>query len=116
MQAQSPAIQKLMVGARKLIFDIYPETVEVPWVTQKTIGFGIGPKKMSEHFCWIGCYKNHIVLGFNYGSLLTDSGKILEGTGKLFRHYKIKEANQLKNASLKDLISEAVEMVIEKNR
>jgi hypothetical protein len=30
-----------------------PGVTEVPWVAQKSAGYGVGPKKMSEHFCYI---------------------------------------------------------------
>lgn len=44
--------------------------------------------------------KNHVNLGFNYGAELPDSDNLLEGTGKLFRHIKIKYVEQLSDKSL----------------
>ena len=64
--------------------------MEVVLIQQKTIGFGTGEKKSTEHFCWIMPTQNHVNLGFNYGAELPDPKKILEGTGKLYRHYKVK--------------------------
>ena len=104
----SPSIQELIHKTKLLIKEVYPDFVEVPWVQQKTIGYGIGEKKMSEHFCWIGVYSKHIILGFNYGTELDDPEKILEGTGKLFRHYKIKGLEDLENPALKKMVSGAL--------
>jgi len=47
----SPAVQELAKRTRALIKEIMPKVVEVPWPKQKYAGYGIGPKKMSEHFC-----------------------------------------------------------------
>lgn len=99
-----PDVQQLAKSVRKLIFDVLPQTVEVPWVQQKVIGYGTGPKKMTEHFCWIQPNKTYVNLGFNYGAELPNADKLLEGTGKLFRHVKIKSASDAKNPGVRKLL------------
>jgi len=103
----SPAVQVLAKRTRALIKEIMPNVVEVPWPKQKNIGYGVGPKKMSQHFCYIGVFKNHINLGFNYGAELPDPENLLEGTGALFRHIKITKQEQLKQAALCQLLEAA---------
>ncbi|MGV9011917.1 MAG: DUF1801 domain-containing protein [Flavobacteriales bacterium] len=85
---------------RQLIHRVLPEVVEVTWVQQKITGFGTGVKKNSEHFCWLMPASAHVTLGFNYGAELPDPTQLLEGTGKLFRHVKIRSARQLKDPAL----------------
>jgi hypothetical protein len=46
----------------------------------------------------------HVNLGFNYGAELPDPHKLLEGTGKMFRHVKIKSLAQLKDENLIELL------------
>jgi len=46
----------------------------------------------------------HVNLGYNYGAELPDPKNLLEGTGKLFRHIKIKSVEQLKDRDLIDLL------------
>ena len=99
--------QKLARGTRALIKEIMPDVVEVPWLKQKNVGYGVGPQKMSEHFCYIGVFKNHVNLGFNYGSELPDPENLLEGTGALFRHIKITQATQLERPALYKLLEAA---------
>jgi hypothetical protein len=94
---------------RRLILEVYPEVVEVPWPKQKIIGYGVGPKKMSEHFCYIGVYRNHVNLGFYYGATLEDPDGLLEGTGKKLRHIKVRDVEQAKGASLRNLVSKSLE-------
>jgi predicted GNAT family acetyltransferase len=101
---QGAEIQELAYRTRSLIYRIFPGVVEVPWVHQGTIGYGVGPKKMSEHFSWISAHKNHVTLGFFYGAELPDPENLLEGTGKLLRHVKIREPEDLDNPALHEMI------------
>ncbi len=103
----APRIAELALRTRALIRDVYPEVVEVAWPKQRVIGYGVGPKKMSEHFCYISVSGNHVNLGFNYGSELPDPDQLLEGTGKLFRHVKIRSTAALENPALRRLLEAA---------
>lgn len=86
LESHSGQVQEVALATRELIFSIYPRTVEVVWLRQGMAGYGTGPKKQTEHFCWIQPNKAHVNLGFNYGAELPDPSDLLEGTGKLFRH------------------------------
>lgn len=97
-------IQELARETRKMIHSILPGVVEVVWVQQKNTGFGTGPKKNTEHFCWLMPASKHVTLGFNYGAELPDPDKLLEGTGKLFRHVKIRSSEQLRRKDLLNLV------------
>lgn len=107
LQQYSPDICVIATEVRALIFEVLPQTVEVPWVVQKIVGYGTGYKKMSEHFCWIQPNKNHVNLGFNYGAELPDPDKLLEGTGKLFRHVKMRSLDDVRCLSIKHLLEAA---------
>jgi hypothetical protein len=64
---------------------------------------------MTEHFCYIGAFKNHVNLGFNYGADLPDPEHLLEGSGKKFRHVKIDSAEKVKLPAVRRLVEAAVE-------
>ena len=100
----SPHARQLAEQARALIQSVYPGVVEVPWPKQRVIGYGVGPKKMSEHFCYISVSKDHINLGFMYGAELPDPEGLLTGEGKLLRHVRITQAEQLSNPALQELL------------
>ena len=107
--AFDPHVRDLASRTRSLIVDVYPEVVEVPWPRQNVAGYGIGPKKMSEHFCYIALYKDHLNLGFNQGAELPDPEGLLEGPGKMLRHKKIAEAEDLHNPALRRLLEAALD-------
>jgi len=80
----------------------------VPWTRQQIIGYGVGPKKMTEHFCYIAPYGTHVNLGFNYGLALPDPDHMLEGGGKKFRHVKIQKLKDVERPALRKLLQAAV--------
>ncbi|HEX8229058.1 MAG TPA: DUF1801 domain-containing protein [Chloroflexia bacterium] len=103
----TPKVRDLALQARELIRDVMPDVVEVPWPRQRLAGYGVGPKKMTEHFCYISVHKSHIDLGFNYGSELPDPEGLLQGTGKLFRHLKITTPEDLARPAVRRLLEAA---------
>lgn len=107
LAACSPKVRDLASQARALVRDVMPDVVEVPWPTQGIAGYGVGPKKMTEHFCYISTHKDHIDLGFNYGSELPDPEGLLEGTGKLFRHIKVNSPEDLARPAVRRLLEVA---------
>ena len=102
-----PEIQSLAQAARALLADVMPGITEVPWARQKIAGYGVGPKKMSQHFCYIAPFKKHLNLGFMYGARLPDPESLLEGRGADLRHIKIRSAADLERPALRALIEEA---------
>jgi hypothetical protein len=105
--AFEPRVRGLAVRTRALITEVYPEVVEVAWVRQNVVGYGVGPKKMSEHFCYIAFHKDHVNLGFNQGAELPDPEGLLEGPGKTLRHVKIAKPEDLEDPALRRLLEAA---------
>ena len=105
--AASPEVNALARQAKALLQDVMPNIVEVAWPKQRIIGYGVGPKKMSEQFCYIAVFKSRINLGFYYGSDLPDPENLLEGSGKNLRHIKIFKSEQLANPALRTLVEAA---------
>jgi hypothetical protein len=103
----SPDAAELARQARELIRSVYPAVVEVPWPKQRVIGYGVGPKKMTEHFCYISVSRNHINIGFMYGAELPDPNNLLVGTGMLLRHVRITHCDQLEDPALRELLKAA---------
>jgi hypothetical protein len=103
----SPRVRDLAARTRAPIRAVMPDVVEVPWPGQRTIGYGVGPRKMSEHFCYIAVHNDHVNLGFNYGAELPDPEGLLEGPGKLLRHTKITTPEDLSNPALRRLLEVA---------
>jgi hypothetical protein len=105
--AASKETLPILKKAHKLLLEIHPEVVIVPRLGEKSISYGLGPKKNSEAYCYLIAYKSHVNLGFFHGSRL-GADDLLEGTGQLMRHLKISSLEDLKNPKIGKLIKAAL--------
>ncbi len=103
----SPEFVALANKARSLVLAVMPGAIGIVWPRQKIASWGTGPKKLTEHFCYVSFAKAHMNLGFYYGSELADPDGLLEGSGKLMRHIKVRDAKQLAAPAVRALIVEA---------
>ena len=102
----SPEVAALVTAADELIRRTDPAAVRVVWPHQKTVGYGVGPKKMSEHYAYLAVHPRHVNLGCNYGAHLDDGG-LLEGTGQNMRKTTVRTADDLTDPRLVPLLHAA---------
>ena len=114
IESSSPAVKRLALATRDLIYDIFPATIEVVWPTQGSVGWGVGPRKFSEQFAYFMPYAKHVTLGFYRGGDLPDpEGLLPKGAGKQvsgrlsMRSLKITDIEQLDLPSLRQLVEAA---------
>lgn len=105
---RSAAVQDLARAGRALVLAVLPEVVESVWPRQGTASYGIGPKKMSEHFVYFTFAKAHIGFGFYRGAGLPDPEQLLQGTGKKMRRVVIGSLADLERPALRDLVEASV--------
>jgi hypothetical protein len=94
-------------AARALIRELDPNVVEVPWPKQGVIGYGIGPKKYSQHYAYLALYGDLVNIGFNQGAELDDPTGLLGGSGKSLRHRRIDSMAALQEPELARLLQQA---------
>ncbi len=100
----SSTVLPLFDAARALVKELDPAVVEVAWPRQKTAGFGVGPKKMSEQYIYFAAYPSHLNFGFYYGADLDDPHGLLSGSGKAMRSMKVTSVDALSKEGLRALI------------
>lgn len=97
---------------RTFILEIHPDSNELLYHTHAlTAVFSIS-EKLSDAFCMIPIYTNHLNLGFNKGTLIPDPHQLLTGTGKLIRHIPIEKQADFSNEKVKALILSAIAFAI----
>lgn len=104
----TPELQQIARQLRALIGEVHPDAVEVPWPVQQNTAYGVGPKKMTEHYAYIGPQSQWVNLGFMYGAALPDPTGLLEGTGKNLRHVKVRTLADIERPALRHLLVAAV--------
>ncbi len=104
----SPELHPVCGYLRTLVASLDPEFFEIVWPKHKIASFGVGPKKMTQHYAYISVHPAHINLGFYHGASLPDPNAILEGTGKKLRHIKIPDSSSAKNKAVASLLRKAI--------
>lgn len=109
LEGAQPEHKRICTALRDAISARHPDYVEVIWQKQKIASYGVGQKKMSEHYAYIAPQKNHVNLGFYHGTSLPDPAGLLEGTGKRLRHVKIRTIEDTRSMAVDRLLAEAVD-------
>jgi hypothetical protein len=111
LAGSSPVVRELARAIRALIYDVLPETVEVVWPRQGSVGWGTGPKKFTEQFAYLMPFTKHVTLGFYRGGEIPDPEGLLPGTGGRqvsgslsMRSLKISTLEQVQRPALRSLI------------
>lgn len=113
LDLKDQALIDLFTDLRAFILELYPDSNELLYHTHAlTAVFSIS-EKLSDAFCHIPVYTNHLNLGFNKGTLLNDPNTMLKGTGKLIRHIEIKQMGDYKNPTVEALIKHAIDFALE---
>ena len=110
----SSAIQELARAIRDLVYEVLPQTVEVVWPRQGSVGLGTGAKKFTEQFAYIMPFKRHVTLGFYHGGSLPDPHGLLPDVGGrqaggtlTMRSLRISSPEQIRDPALRALIEAA---------
>ena len=108
-RAAPPSLRPAADILRAIIRSLDRACVEVAWPRQRIASFGVGPRKMSEHYAYIGVHRSHLNLGFYHGASLEDPCGILEGAGKRLRHVKIRGVAAAQKPAIRALLAQAIE-------
>lgn len=112
LELKEQQIIKLFKDLREYILEIYPGSNELLYHTHALTSVFSISEKLTDAFCMIPVYTNHLNLGFNKGTMLHDPHKLLTGTGNLIRHIPVNTPADYRNKKVKDLIQSAVEFAI----
>jgi hypothetical protein len=112
LDLKSKEVINLFSDARAYVLELYPDSNELLYHTHAlTAVFSISDK-LSDAFCMLPIYSNHLNLGFNKGTLLKDPHKLLTGTGNLIRHIDISKPTDYRNAKVKALLQQAIDFAM----
>lgn len=113
LELKEKSIIDLFKDLREYVLEIYPNANEMLYHTHALTSVFSISEKLSDAFCMINIYTNHLNLGFNKGTLIKDPHKLLTGTGNLIRHIPIATAADYRNKKVKDLVKAAVAFAVE---
>jgi hypothetical protein len=103
LEPYSPEVQKLALATRAFVLRLIPNAIEMVDTKSKLIGFGFS-SGYKDMICSLIPAKSWVTLGIGWGAELPDPQKLLEGSGKVHRHVKLKAESDLKTPALQAIL------------
>ena len=106
-------INDLVMWLREFVWDLYPKTNELIYDNYNAVAFGWSPTdKAGDVFCSIAVFADHVNFGFNRGTDLDDTAKMLLGEGTQYRYIKVKDKGDFQEWYIKELLADAYQNAI----
>jgi Domain of unknown function (DU1801) len=105
LAAQMPHIAELARHTCGLVLDLLPDAVVT--ADRENIGFGTGPGYSGLVFV-VAPHRAHVTLGIYGGADLPDPTGLMQGTGKVHRHVKVRDSGDLERPELRQLMAAAL--------
>jgi hypothetical protein len=106
LAAQPDRLADLARRLIALVGEVYPDAVVT--VDGRDIGFGSGPGYKGLVFV-VTPHTKHVTLGLAGGAQLPDPAGLMEGSGRVHRHVKIREDADVARPAMRDLLTAAVD-------
>jgi hypothetical protein len=108
MTQSEVSMRPIATRLRELVLEVDPDAVEVVRLGDRAATYGLGPRKMSEGYCYVLPYTKWVNLGFFQGAGLSDPESLLEGTGARLRHVKVRSTDAVEPPAIRALIEAAL--------
>ena len=109
MAIASPRLRPVCEALRQLVVSQDEDFHELVWPRLKIVSFGVGPRKMTQHYVYLAVQPNHINLGFYHGASLPDPARLLDGAGKELRHIKVRDVADAERGGIRTLVRQAID-------
>lgn len=109
-------IRLLAEKVRRMIFKAAPDVLERVYPGWKIIGYRAPLGTSSVYIGFLAPFQGRVVLGFEYGVLLSDPDGVLEGSGTQVRQVTIRSAKEIRKSILMPLLLQAVSVAKERKR
>ncbi|ALG07860.1 DUF1801 domain-containing protein [Kibdelosporangium phytohabitans] len=90
----------------ELLLELFPDAVLT--ADDENIGYGTTTGYKGLKFT-VAPFSGYVRLGIAGGAALDDPANLMQGTGKVHRHLKVRSAGQLADPALRDLLAAALE-------
>jgi hypothetical protein len=101
-----PSVRQVARTARALIQDVLPGTIEQVDMPDRLIAYG-RDRTLKGLVCGLALQRGYVNLMFAKGTQLNDPEHLLEGTGKLARHVKLRTIEDVGRPGVRALIEQA---------
>jgi hypothetical protein len=112
LTGHTPEVREICEVLRRLVRSAVPEASETAYPSWHGIGYR---HPQSGYFCAIFPLQDYVKLGFEYGILLLDPDRMLEGEGKQIRYVIIRQLADIQPEAIQGLIDAALSLPAERD-
>jgi hypothetical protein len=106
----APEMQSIARSARKKMRALFPRAIELVYDNYNALVIGYGPtERASEAICSIAVYPKWVTLFFLHGATLRDPQRLLSGSGKIVRQFRLASAADLDKPAIRALVQQAID-------
>jgi hypothetical protein len=109
-------IQTITGRLRRIIRRLVPDHAEAVYPGWKLIGYRATQGKLNAYFGFLALFDDKVVLGFEYGTMLSDPEKKLEGKGTQVRQLTFRRSSEVKETVIAPFVLEAAAIALERKR
>jgi Domain of unknown function (DU1801) len=106
--AEAQEVQAIILKLHGMIVTLEPGCHQTIWPRQKIVSYGLGPRKMTEHYLYLQAHRKHANLGFYHALGLPDPENLLQGTGKSLRHIKFNHLDETRHPAISEIMHHAI--------
>ena len=101
----SDEVRVTALWLRDFVWDLYPQSNELIYDNYNARAFGFSlTDTAGDAFCSIAVFSKWVNFGFNRGSEIDDTDKILIGNGSLYRYLKVADTKAFPVKAIKKLL------------
>lgn len=102
-------VQELALGLRPIVHDELTPCFEYVYEMKSGVSllYSATRKPIADGMCYIGLHAKHVTLGFMHGAELNDPRRLLLGAGKVMRHVRISDSDDVARPELRQFLRQA---------
>jgi hypothetical protein len=104
----NPILQPVVRELHRVIVQLHPGANILAWPRLRIVSFGVGPRKMRDHYAYIAVHSRHVDLGFYRGATLAMNFPRLEGSGRNLRHIKMRTLSEARASDVRALLERSM--------
>ena len=105
LAGSDPDVAAMTRAVRVKLLEVFPDAIETAEGGELGLGFDRGYKGL---VFTVSPQRGYVNIGVARGAALDDPAGLMEGRGRVHRHVKIRDAGQLDDTDLDDLLHRAV--------
>ena len=107
LEGHAPHVREIVERLRAIIRATVPDAIESAHAVWHSLSY---KHPDSGYFCGLFPQPDRVDVAFEFGVLLADPDHLLAGDGKQVRYLRLKDAAELREAALRQLLIEAINL------